>query len=329
MRAHRIAIILALVLVGSIATRAHAQPAAAPAAPEPPPVLKFLTKWFQIREAFDGGKGESTAAAIGLVAPGKDSPTYWLVDAGVRLTPQNLKLNTRGDFELFYFPTMEWHHMSAEPLQKQDNTNKAGPAFNTELWFPPITDLKLRTYVTGKGSLQRNFIKDTTENSATFLLGMCAEAVVPTGAGWENGVRPCAELTYNGTRRSHYYPYVGFEHYGKLALTGSGTTIAPAFDGSLLLVRVQADAFPFNVAKLPRDISGWVLNIDYTYRHALDDVPTLDSRDLNALKFSTTYFFVKGQVAGVGIDLAVGRMPEVNFVSQRRAVLAFRIKTKS
>jgi hypothetical protein len=47
------------------------------------------------------------------------------------------------------------------------------------------------------------------------------------------------------------------------------------------------------------------------------------------LKLGATYFFLKGQVVGVGLTLDLGRSPAVNFVSQRRAVLALRIMTKS
>jgi hypothetical protein len=207
--------------------------------------------------------------------------------------------------------------------------NKAGPAFNAELWLPAVKDFKLRTYVTGKASLQRNFLDDTIEKSVTLLFGACANGVVTQGVGWENGFRPCAELTYNGARHLHYYPYVGYEHYGKLAIASHATTIVPAFDGSLFLIRLQADAYPFNNEILPGDIRGFVLNFDYTYRRTLDDHAELEARNLNALKLGVTYFFVKGQVAGVGLTLDLGRSPAVNFVSQRRGVLTLRIKTMS
>ncbi|MCX6538402.1 MAG: hypothetical protein NT151_05640 [Acidobacteria bacterium] len=301
---------------------------AAPAAGNLSPWEQF-TKYFQVRKAFDGGKDENEAGVFGIIAPGKGSPTYWLVDAGVRLTPQDKPLNKQGNLELFYYPSVEWHHMSAEPLLKQDAANKTGAAFNTELWFPPVTTFHIRTYLAGKASLQRNFIKDTTENSVTLVLGACAEGVVTQGVGWENGFRPCAELTYNGARRLRYYPYVGYEHYGKVAIASQTTTFAPAFDGSLFLIRLQADAYPFNSEALPGDIKGFVLNFDYAYRRMLDDNPGLDARNLNMLKLGATYFFVKGQVAGVGLTIDLGRSPAVNFVSQRRVVLALRIKTKT
>jgi hypothetical protein len=290
---------------------------------------KTFPEYLQVRKAFDGGKSENEAAAVGFIAPGQDSKTYWLVDAAIRTTPFNWQLNEAGTFETFFFPSAEWHHMSAEPLLEQKQTNKAGGGLNGELWFPRYSALAVRHAVIGKASVTRNFIKDTTEKSATLALETCMEGVeTHEDRGWEGGFRPCAELTYHGARRFHYYPYVGFERYAKLAISSSDDVVAPAFDGSMFLVRVQGDAFPFNRQVIPGDIAGVVLNFEYAYRRALSDADELASENLNALKLSATYFFVEGQVAGVGLSMDFGASPSVNFVNQRRIVLAFRVKTK-
>ncbi|MEQ1727135.1 MAG: hypothetical protein ABL982_02040 [Vicinamibacterales bacterium] len=294
-------------------------------------VLSWFGRSLQVRKAFDGGKAETEAAAVGLVAPGRNSDTYWLVDVGLRTVPLNHQLNSAGTLEVFYYPSVEWHHLNAEPLVKQEGTHKAGGALNAELWFPPVTPMKLRAAVIGKAGRQRNLIKDATEDSVSLAVETCAEgAETHSDGGWEGGLRPCAELTYNGARRMHYYPYVGYERYSKLPISAQNTTVAPAFTGSLLFVRVQADAYPFNTEAAAGDMKGLVLNLDYTYRRVLDgDDGGLVPSNANSLKAGATYFFVKGQVVGLGMTVELGRSPAVNFISQRRAVLALRVKTRS
>jgi hypothetical protein len=306
--------------------------AQAPATPAPAKASgwEVFSRYVQLRKAFDGGKGETEAAAVGFIAPGKNSQSYWLVDAGVRPTPINVPFNNNGTFETFFFPSVEWHHMDAEPLQKQDATNKVVGGFNAELWLPPVTGFNFREIIIGKATLQRNFIKDNTENSVMIALESCAEGVeTHENGGWEGGFRPCAELTYDGARRLHYYPYVGYEHYAKVAISSSSATLAPAFEGSMLLLRVQGDAYPFNTSAIPSEIRGLVLNFEYSYRRLVDEHPDLDFRDLHMLKFGATYFFVKDQAAGIGLTMDVGRSPAVNFIDQRRIALALRLKTKS
>jgi len=292
--------------------------------------FETFSKYVQVRKAFDGGKAETEAGAIGLVAPGKDSKTYWLVDAAVRTTPLNWQINSSGTLETFFFPSAEWHHMSTEPLLEQKETNKAGGGLNVELWFPPFSGWRLREGLIGKANLTRNLVRDTTERSASLLLETCAEGVeTHEDQGWEGGFRPCAELTYQGARRMHYYPYVGFERYTKLAIQSSDAVVAPAFDGSTFVVRVQGDVYPFSEELIPGNIDGLAFNFDYAYRRVVSDATDLTSSNLNLFKFSATYFFVKGQAVGVGVTTEFGSSPAVNFVSQRRIVLAFRVKTKS
>lgn len=309
------------------------QPAQTVAAPEPSPITlawNAFSRAFQLRKSFDGSKSENQAAAFGLVAPGNGSATYWLVDAGLQTKPFDWSIDSDGTWELFGFPSIEWHHMSAEPLLQQNATNKLSPAFSLELWTPPVTSIQLREHIVSKASVARNYVKDTTEKSVTAMLETCAEGPKPyTGLGWEGGARPCAELTYKGARRMHYYPYVGLEHYEKLSIQSSSTTVAPAFSGSMFVARVQADAYPFNTAGKAADIEGLVFNIDYAFRHALSDTTGLDTTNLNLLSLGATYFFVKNQEVGLGVTADVGRSPAVNFVSQRRIVLAVRLKTKT
>ena len=296
--------------------------------PPPPTWREQVSKYVTLRKGFDGGKDENEAAAFGYIDPGKDSPAYWLVDAGVRTVAFNWQLNDSGTLETFVYPSVEWHHMSGEPVLRQDATNKGTLGANGEVWLPPLTDFKIREALIGKAKQSRNFIKDTSETAVTLALESCAEGVeTHENGGWEGGVRPCAELTYNGKRKFHYYPYIGFERYDKLAISNATTTGAPAFDGSLLMLRVQADAYPFNDAFRAGDIKGLVLNVEFAYRHLLEAHDGFESRHLNMFKLAASYFFTKGQTVGVGFTLDTGRYPEVNFVSMRRMVIALRLKT--
>lgn len=282
--------------------------------------------YLEVRKSFDGGKAETEPGSVGLVDPGRDTSAYWFIDAGLRLKPQEVFLNDAQTFEFFWSPNVEWHRMKAEPLNKQDARNKWGPGLNAELWFPSFTGTTLRTYVIGKVSLQRDEINDTTERSGSLVVGLFQpHARDPIGSGWEGGLRPGAELTHNGHRRLHYYPYVGFEHYRKLAIASKGTVVAPPFDGSLFLFRVQAEAYPFHQEIIPGRIP-FSISLEYSYRRVLDDAGDLETRDLNLLALSGTWFLVSEQRVGIGLTFENGRAPATNFVDQRRAVLAVRFK---
>src|SRR5262245_5803326 len=87
-------------------------------------------KWyevFEIRKAFDGAAEEKDAGSIGVVSPGKESKTYFFLDAGIRTKPCEFyigkKTATNYPPLVIWYPAVEWHHMSAEPLQDQEATN--------------------------------------------------------------------------------------------------------------------------------------------------------------------------------------------------------------
>src|SRR5947209_5761847 len=82
---------------------------------------------FDIRKSFDGASGEEEPASVGLVSPGRVSQTYWLLDGGVRFRPQSFHFGEDSGIAhpplVIWYPSFEWHHMSAEPLAQQEATN--------------------------------------------------------------------------------------------------------------------------------------------------------------------------------------------------------------
>jgi hypothetical protein len=112
-----------------------------------------------------------------------------------------------------------------------------------------------------------------------------------------------------------------------LDITSSSVVVAPKFDGSLFVARVQADLYPLNTERITGNFTGLLFNVEYSYRHAFEAHEGLESQNMQLLKLGATYFFVKGQAIGIGVSLDAGRSPDVNFIRQRRVVLALRLKT--
>ena len=280
----------------------------------------------QIRKSFDGASGEQDAGSLGLVSPGKKSQVYWFLDGGIRTRPCELYIGTKTDTShpplLIWYPSAEWHHMSAEPLQEQEATNKGGGALNAELWFGDPATANPRAYVLAKGAIKRNVLRDTTEKSVSLLLSVAQFAPAEV----QRGFRPGSPIVYNNFRRAMYFPYVGFEYFRELAITGGeDAVIAPAFDGGLALARLAFEFYPFHHQVLPGNIK-FVVGGEYHYRRLLKDVPALGTRDLHFISLAATYFLDSDQNIGLGLTFDKGQSPTTNFVDQRRVVLGLEIK---
>ena len=281
---------------------------------------------FQVRKSFDGAAEEQDAGSVGLVSPGKESKTYFLLDAGVRTKPCEFnpwkKTATNNPPLIIWYPSIEWHHMSAEPLQEQEATNKGGGGLNGEVWFGDPATTAPRPYLVLKGTLKRNLISDTTEKNASILLSVAQFA----RTGVQGGFRPGSPIVYNNFRRAMYFPYVGYEYFRSLAITGAeDAVLAPEYDGGVAVGRVAFEFYPFHQQVLPRDIR-FVIGGEYSYRRLLKDIPELETRDAHFLSLATTYFFDADQNIGIGLTVDRGRSPTTNFVDQQRVVLGLEVK---
>jgi hypothetical protein len=119
-----------------------------------------------------------------------------------------------GQTLILWYPSFEWHHMSAEPLQKQDATNKGGPSLSVEWWLGnPDT---VQPYVIGKGSITRDALNDTTTQSVDVL-----------------------------------FPYAGFQYFRNLAITQNENIVAPLFDGGAAVLRAEFEWYPLNKQAAP------------------------------------------------------------------------------
>jgi len=287
------------------------------------------TKWweiFQIRKSFEGASGEQDAASIGLVSPGRDSKTYFFLDAGIRTRPCEFSIGTKTATSnppmVIWYPSVEWHHMSAEPLQEQEATNKGGGALNAELWFGDPATTNPRLYFLAKGAVKRNVLQNTTEKGASILLSVAQFAPV----GVQGGFRPGSPIVYNNFRRAMYFPYVGFEYFEQLAITGEADAVlAPAFDGGVAVARVAFEFYPFHRQVIPGNIR-FVIGGEYSYRRLLKDVMELGTRDANVVSLAATYYLDTDQNVGIGLTLDKGRSPTTNFVDQQRVVLGLEVR---
>lgn len=282
-------------------------------------------KLFQIRKAFDGGSNEEEPGNVGLVSPGADSATYWLVDGGIRLVPLEMHLGAEGPTAhpplLIWFPSVEWHHMSAEPQLQQEATNQAGGGVNAELWFGDPDSTRLKAYLLGRAEVTRDLLNDVTTPSVALFAGLIQRP--PTGS--QGGFRPGYPIVHANAKRGQYFPYVGVEYLDQLAITAADEVVAPRFTGSVLTLKVDFEAMPFNREISDRKIR-FVVSGQYAFRRLFQTVDTLDSRQLHFLNLSLAYYFADEQRIGVALTFDAGRSPTTNFIAQRRTALVLKAK---
>jgi hypothetical protein len=276
---------------------------------------------FEIRKTFDGGSGEGEAANIGLVNASTESTTTWFLDGGVRTKPCQRALGTKTEKHipatLYWYPSAEWHHLSAEPLLKQNKTDQAGAAIKAELWFGyDAASTAPRWYFISKGSVTRDFLNDKTITSADLLLSVYQE----------RGLHPSHGMSTTNRYWGSYFPYVGFQYLRRLAITQNDTIIAPTYDGGAGLARVQFELYPlFNKNTIPGAIP-FVVSGEYAYRRLVKEAETIDTRHMNFFDVAFTWFPDPGHSIGVGLTITRGRAPSTNFISQQRVMLGVKIK---
>ena len=283
-------------------------------------------KLIEIRKAFDGDSGEGKPANVGLVDPGPDSPAYWLLDGGIRLKPMTVHLGPSEEANqhpprLIWYPSMEWHHMSAEPLAKQEATNSGGPALSAELWFGNPDSTTLKAYLLTKGAVTWDVLNDTTEKSASVLLGLHR---VPLDASVNGGFRPGSPIKVGGRQRLIYFPYFGVEYFRQLAITSGDDTLAPIYDGGDFLAKVDFELTPFPAA-LPGQ-TRFVIGVVYEYRRLLKELEAIGTQDARFSNIDISYYFTTDRKVGIGLTLDDGRSPTVNFITQHRTALVLRVK---
>jgi hypothetical protein len=284
-------------------------------------------KQFEIREAFDGDSGEQQAGSVGFVDPGKDTPAYFLLDGGIRLKPQSVHL---GDSQspaghealLIWYPSFEWHHLGSEALSRQEATNSGGPGLNAELWIGNPDSTSLKVYFLAKGAVTRDVLNDTTEKSASMLLGLFQ---APADASVNGGFRPGSPIKVGGYQRVRYFPYFGFEYFRQLAITSGDDTVAPIYDGGDFLAKVDFEITPFHHETLPGHIR-FVVSGKYEYRHLLKQIAAIDSREAQFVNAEISYYFVTDRKFGLGLTFDSGKAPGVNFTTQHRTALVLKAK---
>jgi hypothetical protein len=280
---------------------------------------------FDIRKGFDGASGNDEPASVGLVSPGRESQTYWLLDGGVRLKPQSFHFGEDSGVAhaplVIWYPSFEWHHMSAEPLAQQEATNAGGGAINAELWLGDPDSPQLKVYLLGKGAITRDVLNGTTAKSLSILAGLFQAPEV----GVDGGFRPGSPIVFDGYRRAQYFPYFGVEYFRQLAITQGAGVVAPLFDGADGVLRIDFETMPFHHETIPGNIR-FVISGQYAYRRLFKAADVLDSRNMQFLNIEAAYYFVTDRKVGLAVSLDNGRAPSVNFVTQRR--VAFVLKTK-
>jgi hypothetical protein len=285
-------------------------------------------KYIQVRKAFDGASEEEKPANLGLVNPGKDSPVYWLLDGGIRLTPRETYFGESAEdpsiykMHLIWYPSVEWHHMSAEPLARQEATNAGGAAINAEFWFHRTAPDALRVYLVTQAAVDRDVLNATTDGAASVKMGFIR---TPRNASDSGGFSPGTPLKIGDKEVFEYFPYIGVEYLRNLAITQDDTDLAPTFDGGDILLKVDFEATPFHRSDVPGR-SRFVIGGAYEYRRILKASAALDSQNLQFMNVDLSYYFTVGRAVGIGLTLDNGRSPMTNFVTQHRSALVLKAK---
>lgn len=292
-------------------------------APEPKHPPKPCWRKIDVRKAFDRSPDEDEPMSAGLISPGLNSQTYWLLDGGARLKPCTMYVGPDGPkdnpLRILWFPAVEWHHASAEPLLMTEQTNKGTASFNADFRYGNPDSSDLKAFPLAQGAITRDVLNSTTEKSASILVTFFQKF------DGDGGFRPGSPLKYNNVLRGRYFPYVGVEYIKSLVITQDSDVIGPEFNGTVLTAKVDFEAMPFgsqqNVGEAKFVVSG-----GYAYRHVLKQVGALDSSNLDFLDISFTYYFTDDQSVGLGLTLDNGRSPTTNFVAQHRAALVLKAK---
>ena len=282
-----------------------------------------INHWWElveIRKSFDGGSGEGEAANVGLVNAAKDTSTTWFLDGGIRTKrceiPFGDKSGGKTPPTLYWFPSAEWHHLSAEPLRKQGKTEQASGALNAEVWFGDPNQPLPRWYFVAKGAVTRDLLNDKTIKSADLLVSVYQEGGLHPGHAMRSTHR------YWGT----YFPYLGFQYFRSLAITQNGAVVAPTFDGGAGMARIQFELYPLlNKDKIPGEIP-FTVSGEYSYRRLLADAPSIDTRNMSVFDVAFTWYPDAGHTIGLGLTVTKGRSPKTNFISQQRVVIGVKIK---
>ena len=264
----------------------------------------------EIKKRFDGGKDEQEAAQVAFVAPDGWSSRYFLVDVAGRFNAPPLR---PGRTFIFVAPVVEYHHGDAEPLRKQSAVHKLSSGVTVESQVN--TDF-LRPNFLFKATATRNLFDDTTEQAVS------AFASVRVLRNFWPG-QPSTDAARHRVLR--YFPSIGFEHFRNLAIKNSGTVLAQPFSGSFTSLRLFVQAYPFNRAATPDKIRFSVEADGYIRKPTATSGPF--PKAISSVSANATWYFVSEQRVGLGLTGDFGKMPAVNFLPQRRVVLALRFKT--
>ena len=262
----------------------------------------------EVKKRFNGGRDEQEAAQVALVAPDGWSSRYFLVDTAVRLNAPPIQ---RRNIFLFLGPMVEYHHIDAEALRKQKAVHQISPGFTVDTFYTP--DFIVRPYVSFKAAATRNLVDDTTERSIS---------VFATTRTLKN-FAPGQASTIRGKRVLRYVPSVGYEYYDNLAITSGSAILAEPFTGSFTSVRLFVQAYPFN--HRTNDDIRFAIEADGYVRSRRSGAAVVP-KTMTSFSASATWYFLSKQRLGLGFSGDFGRMPSTNFVTQRRVVLAFRVK---
>jgi hypothetical protein len=214
---------------------------------------------------------------------------------------------------IFVAPVVEYHHGDAEPLRKQSAVHKLSSGVTVESQVN--TDF-LRPNFLFKATATRNLIDDTTEQAVS------AFASVRVLRNFWPG-QPSTDAARHRVLR--YFPSIGFEHFRNLAIKNSGTVLAQPFSGSFTSLRLFVQAYPFNRAATPDKIRFSVEADGYIRKPTATSGPF--PKAISSVSANATWYFVSEQRVGLGLTGDFGKMPAVNFLPQRRVVLALRFKT--
>jgi hypothetical protein len=278
--------------------------------------LPAWLKPFEIRQTFDGGNGEGQPAVISLVAPHDGAKPYGLVDVAVKRTMPDLRF---GVVDLVPAPAVEYHQAKSETLLAQDRINKLSPELIATFMFSHVQVPGLPgghpviPFLFTKYAVNHDFLTGENGGTASFLAEPYSR--IPWIPG---GVTDPAFL--------HYVPSAGFEYFNNPAIKDGDTVLASAFAGWTATVRLYVELdllnplFPVKATEQP----AFVMLLTTAVRKPLGMESDASHHTVTSIEMN--YYFDKNQIVGIGYTHQTGEDPKVNFVRQRRDVLALKVK---
>jgi len=301
----KVILIITSLLIG---TAAYAHTAKSDSVPAPPPfVLKInkVTKWlsdqgFQIRRTFDGSRNESKAAAISWNSDYEDKKFFTIIDAGLKLSEQELLPNSSVIWTAF--PKVEWHRNTIDDDAKKKNNLSGG--IGTELLYNGGRHWYARPFITGSFDYKKDFVKDLKTTQIIGLLSFSGN----------NEGEPGAQVkSKKGALIFRYYPYTGLEQYRTISESGQKAT--------MWANRLWFELYPLS----SKDYQYIQFTFDLTYRKVFSD-NLYNNGNMRWLTLGLNFYPSGKDSLGIGLDYSYGDDPTSNFVKTKLLALGIKLK---